>query len=213
MKEKCVFKCDLCLINSMIQLFGEQLSLLELTGTVFGITGVWLTVKKNSWCFPTGIVNVTLYAWLFYQSKLYADALLQLVYIVLLIYGWYEWTRGNKMANQLPVSRTSGKLRIFLFLGICIATAGVGTFFRNNTDASLPYVDSLTASMSLVAQWMVAKKKIENWLVWIVADVIYISMYITKHLYLTSLLYFIFIILAVIGWQLWKKELNPTVAK
>ena len=196
----------------MIQLFGEQLSLLELTGTVFGITGVWLTVKKNSWCFPTGIVNVTLYAWLFYQSKLYADALLQLVYIALLIYGWYVWTRGKNTENPLPVSRTSIKMMMLFFLSICLATAGIGTFFRYNTDASLPYVDSLTTSMSLVAQWMVAKKKIENWLVWIVADVIYISMYITKHLYLTSLLYFIFIILAVIGWQQWKKDIKTDEA-
>lgn len=196
----------------MIQLFGEQISFLELTGTVFGIAGVWLTVKENSWCFPTGLVNVSLYAWLFFESRLYADALLQVVYIVLLIYGWVEWTHGEKKESHLSVTRTSRKVSVLLFITVILATLGIGTFFRSQTNASLPYIDSLTTSMSLVAQWMVARKKIENWLVWIVADVIYVSMYIYKHLYLTSLLYFIFIILAIIGWQQWKKELRDEVS-
>ena len=99
-----------------------------------------------------------------------------------------------------------------LFLLCIISTIGIGTFFRYNTDASLPYVDALTTSMSLIAQWMIARKKIENWLLWIVADVIYVGMYVFKHLYLTSLLYFIFIILAIIGWQQWKKDLQPVVS-
>ena len=196
----------------MIQLFGEQLSFLELTGTVFGIAGVWLTVKENSLCFPTGIINVTFYAWLFFQSRLYADALLQIVYIVLLIYGWVEWTHGQKKDKQFPVTKTSGRTSLLLLTTGLIATVALGTFFRYNTNASLPYVDSLTTSMSLIAQWMIAKKKIENWLVWIVADVIYVSMYIYKHLYLTGLLYFIFIILAVIGFQQWKKDLRIPVS-
>lgn len=195
---------------NMIQLFGEQVSLLEFTGTVFGIAGVWLTVKKNRLCFPIGIVNVSLYAWLFFQSRLYADALLQIVYIILLVYGWVEWTQGKNSDEQLSVTKTSGKKSIFLFFIGLIGTVSIGTFFRYTTDASLPYVDSLTTSMSLIAQWLVAKKKIENWLWWIVADVIYVSMYVYKHLYLTSFLYFIFIVLAVVGWRQWKKDLQTT---
>lgn len=93
-----------------------------------------------------------------------------------------------------------------------VTTIGIGAFFRYNTDASLPYVDSLTTSMSLIAQWMIARKKIENWLLWIVADIIYVGMYLYKHLYLTGFLYFIFIILAIIGWRQWKKDLQPAVS-
>ncbi len=197
----------------MLQLFGEQLSFVELTGTVFGIIGVWLTVKKNILCFPAGIVNVALYAWLFFQSHLYADALLQIVYIILLIYGWYQWLNGKKDDETLHVTKTSSRMLSLLFLLCILSTIGIGTFFRYQTDASLPYVDSLTTSISLVAQWMIARKKIENWLLWIVADVIYVGMYVFKHLYLTSLLYFIFIILAIIGWQQWKKDLQQVASR
>jgi nicotinamide mononucleotide transporter len=191
----------------MIQLFGEQITFVELTGTVFGILGVWLTVRENILCFPTGIVNVALYAWLFYKSHLYADALLQIIYILLLIYGWYVWIR-KKNYSELHVTKSSGNLLLFLFILCVISTIGIGTFFRYKTDASLPYVDSFTTALSLVAQWMIAKKKIENWLVWIVADVIYVGMYVYKHLYFTSFLYLIFIILAVTGLQQWKKDLQ-----
>jgi nicotinamide mononucleotide transporter len=196
----------------MIQFFGEQLSFIELTGTVFGIVGVWLTVKENILCFPVGIVNVALYAWLFFQSQLYADSLLQIVYIILLIYGWYQWLHGKKNNSSLAVTKTSGTTRLFLIILCIVSTVGIGTLFRYKTDASLPYMDSLTTSMSLIAQWMVARKKIENWIVWIAADVIYVGMYVFKHLYLTSLLYFIFTILAVIGWQQWKKDLQPSAS-
>ena len=186
--------------------------MLELTGTIFGIAGVWLTVRENILCFPVGIVNVSLYALLFFQSKLYSDAILQIIYIGLLIYGWYEWIQKRGNNKQLSVSRTSRMLTYYLLAAGIMATFLIGTFFRYNTDASLPYIDSLTTSMSLIAQWMVARKKIENWLVWIVADIIYVSMYVYKHLYLTSVLYFIFIILAVIGWIEWKKDLQKVAA-
>lgn len=197
----------------MLQLLGEQITLVELVGTIFGIAGVWLTVKEKILCFPVGLVNVSLYAWLFLKSGLYSDAALQLVYILLLFYGWYQWTRGRKGDHQLPVSKTSSKTFVYLIVIGVLSTITAGTLWKQYTNASLPYIDSLTTSMSLIAQWMVARKKIENWVVWILADIIYVAMYIYKQLYLTSLLYFIFIILAVIGLQQWKKELELAANK
>ncbi len=191
----------------MIELFGQQISYVEIIGTIFGIVGVWLTIKRNIFCFPAGIVNVALYAYLFIQSKLYADALLQVFYVVLLIYGWIKWLKKNKEDESTEVTKSSSSLLLMLSLIGIVFTILLGTFFKHYTDASLPYIDSLTTSISLVAQWMIAKKKIENWLLWIVADVIYVGMYIYKHLYLTSALYFIFIILAVMGYVEWKKSL------
>jgi len=192
----------------MIRIWGESITWLELAASGFGIAGVWLTVKKNILCFPTGIVNVALYTWLFFQSHLYTDALLQVVYVILLIYGWYQWHHVD--AEKEPVKITALPFRtLWMLAGIALVfTLGVGAFFHYNTDASYPYADALTTSMSLIAQWMIAKKKIENWLLWIVADVIYICMYLLKHLYPTSVLYFIFIVLAVIGWIRWKKEMS-----
>jgi nicotinamide mononucleotide transporter len=196
----------------MIQIFGEQITLLELAGAISGVVGVLLTAKENILCFPIGIVNVSLYAWLFFQSKLYSDSILQIIYLILLAYGWYEWTIGKKNKKQLEVSSTSGKMSLYLWMIGIISTFSIGMFFKYNSDASLPLIDALTTSMSLIAQWMVARKKIENWIIWIAADIIYIFMYVYKHLYLTSILYFIFIILAVIGWVHWRKDLKPSTA-
>ena len=196
----------------MIQLFGGQISILELIGTLFGIAGVWLTVKENKLCFPFGIVNVALYAWLFFQSKLYADASLQLVYIILLVYGWFTWTSANAGERQLAVTRMSKNENLISIVVVIAATGLIGALFRYNTDAAMPFVDSFTTSMSLLAQWMIAKKKIENWLIWIVADIIYIGMYVYKHLFLTSVLYFIFILIAIKGWQEWKKHLSDVTS-
>jgi len=189
-----------------MEIWGQQISITELFGSLFGIIGVWLTVKKNSWCFPTGIVNVGLYGVLFFRERLYADAILQVFYLVLLVYGWIQW---NKTVQQKEFSATMIEKPFWLVLAIiCIgSTILIGTIFKTYTDASLPYLDSLLTSMSFIAQWMVAKKKLENWLVWIVADIVYIGMYAYKNLYLTAGLYFIFILLAIRGYQEWKKKL------
>jgi nicotinamide mononucleotide transporter len=190
-----------------MEIFGEPVSNVEIAGTLFGIIGVWLTVRKNIWNFPVGVLNVALYAWVFFQSKLYADASLQVVYIALLIYGWIQWSLKDN-EEVFHAEKTSVILWLTLNVIFVISTLAIGTLFKNYTDASLPYMDSMLTSVSLIAQWMIAKRKIENWLLWIIADVLYVGMYIYKHLYFTSLLYFIFIILAIIGWREWKKVLS-----
>ena len=191
-----------------MNLLGQQLSLLEIAGTVFGIAGVWLTVRKNILCFPVGIVNVLLYAFLFYQSKLYADAALQVVYIVLLTYGWLQWKNAEQGGN-VQVETTSRSEGWSLAAVTLASSAVLGTLLAYLTDASLPYLDSLLTCTSLTAQWMIARRKLENWIVWIVADMVYVGMYIYKDLYLTALLYAIFVILAVAGYMEWKKKLTP----
>lgn len=191
----------------MSEIFGEQITWFEIGGTFFGILGVWLTIKQNIFCFPAGIVNVALYAYLFFSTKLYSDAALQIIYIILLVYGWIQWNR-KVLHDETAVSKIDkGLLAILLILGTA-ATFFLGTFLYNKTDAALPYLDAATTSFSLIAQWMIAKKKIENWIIWIIADVIYVGMYIYKSLFLTSVLYFIFILLAVKGYTEWKKSLN-----
>ncbi|MEO8086749.1 MAG: nicotinamide riboside transporter PnuC [Bacteroidota bacterium] len=185
----------------------------ELFGSFFGIAGVYLTVKKNIWCFPTGLANVALYGILFFNERLYADAILQIFYLILLVFGWTQWKKSSQQTHFIA---TGIEKEFWIILAIiCIgSTMLLGTVFKNYTDASLPYLDSLLTSMSFIAQWMVAKKKLENWLVWIVADIVYVGMYIYKELYLTAGLYFVFIILAFIGYQEWKKKLavNGSVA-
>jgi nicotinamide mononucleotide transporter len=188
-----------------MELFGQPLSTAEIIGTVAGIAGVLLTVKKSVWCFPMGLVNVGLYAFLFFQSKLYADAALQVIYILLLAYGWMQWNRPD-VQKGFVVTRVSAKLWTKLAAVCIVSTFILGISFQTYTDASLPYLDSFLASMSLVAQWLVAKKKLENWLLWIAADLLYVGMYIYKDLYLTAALYIVFIGLAAAGYVEWKKK-------
>lgn len=189
------------------------MSLIEILGFVFGVAGVWLTIKENIFCFPVGLINVVISLILFYQQKLYSDAIQQLVYIILLSYGWYKWIAGKDYEKDLEISFSSKNL-LFVLLLISIAfSITAGTVFEKYTDASLPYWDSTATALSFAAQWLIAKKKIENWMLWIVANIMYIGIYIYKDLYLYAFLFFIYLILAVQGWIEWRKTYKSNKLK
>ena len=184
------------------------MNLLETVAALFGIISVYLSVRQNIWSWPTAIVNVGLYTVVFFQSRLYADMGLQVVYIAISFYGWYQWLYGGKGHTQLRVSTTTRRLGIALAgIGI-VSTLVLGTMLHRTTNAALPYLDSATTSTSLVAQWMMTKKLLENWLVWVAVDVVYIGMFIYKSLYVTSLLYLVFLLLSVMGYRQWKATLR-----
>jgi nicotinamide mononucleotide transporter len=180
---------------------------LELVAAVVGALSVYLSVRQNIWSWPTAIVNVVLYTIVFYDTKLYADMGLQVIYAALSIYGWYEWLHGGENKTELHVSRTGPQLGVILTLIGLVGAGVLGVVLRGATDAALPYMDSFLASTSLVAQWMMTKKKLENWLVWIAVDVLYVGMFIFKHLYLTAGLYAVFLVLAVRGYIDWRRSM------
>ena len=183
------------------------MSPLELIAAVVGAVSVYLSVRQNIWSWPTAIVNVVLYTLVFYDAKLYADMGLQVIYAVLSIYGWYEWLHGGENKTELHVSRTGPRLAGILSI-IGLAGAGIlGVVLRGATDAALPFMDSFLSSTSLVAQWMMTKKKLENWLVWIGVDVLYVGVFIFKHLYLTAGLYAVFLVLAIRGYIDWRRSM------
>ncbi len=182
------------------------MSVIELIGFVFGIAGIWLTIKENSWCFPVGLINVIVSLILFFEQKLYSDTIQQLVYILLLSYGWYKWISGKDFEKDLEISFSNKKLLLILLLISISFSIATGAIFKKYTDASLPYWDATATALSFVAQWMIAKKKIENWILWIVANVMYIGIYIYKDLYLYAFLFLIYLILAIKGLMEWKKS-------
>ena len=188
---------------------GQTTSLLEIIAMLTGIAGVWLTMKKNIWCFPIGIINVSLYAWLFMTPgiRLYADALLQCIYILLLFYGWMNWADRNKKKEANYTFNIPWKTALKLLLISFLSTITLAIFLQNYTNASYPWLDSALTCASLGAQWMIAKKMIENWIVWIVVDIIYLPLYFVKHLPLTTFLYAIFLLMAFKGYYEWKKNL------
>ena len=183
----------------------ETITWIELLGTLTGIAGVWLTVRQNIWCFPVGMINVILYAAVFYQSRLYGDAALQIFYVALLAYGWQNW-QCKKSRNELLVTKLNPRQWVFSLGFLAAGTYSIHFLLSRYTNSDIAEWDALTTSMSLLAQWMIAQKKIENWILWVIADFIYIGMYLHKGLYFTAFLYFVFIVLAVKGYFDWKKS-------
>ena len=183
------------------------MSPLELFAALVGAISVWLSVRQSIWSWPTAIVNVGLYAIVFYEAKLYADMGLQVVYAILSIYGWYEWLYGGAGRTELRVSRTGPRRGALLAVVAVAGSALLGVFLHRETDAALPFMDSFLSSTSLVAQWMMTKKLLENWLVWIGVDVLYVGMFIFKGLFLTAGLYAVFLALAVKGYVDWRRSM------
>ena len=180
---------------------------IEIAAVVFGVISVVLFVRQNIWAWPTGVVNVGLYIVVFYRAKLYADMGLQVVYVVVSLYGWYQWLHPGAGRRELPVTRVSLREGALL----AAATLATGGFMAHNlathTDAALPYWDSATVAVSLAAQWLLTRKKLENWILWIVADLVMIGIYLAKALVLTAGLYVVFTVLAILGLRAWRKSL------
>ena len=155
-----------------------------------------------------GVVSVFLYFALFYKSGLYSDMGLQVVYFVLSLYGWYEWLYGGKGHTALKVSRTPSRLSVVLGMIALVVWASLGRATSQLPGVSLPYVDAGTTTTSLVAQWMMTRKLLENWALWVMVDVVYIAMFLFKGLYLTAANYAVYFVLAAMGYVSWKRSLS-----
>jgi len=183
-------------------------SCLELVAVVFGIVSVFLSVRENIWSWPTALVNVSLFFALFFTSGLYSDMGLQVVYFSLSIYGWYEWLYGGAGRTALKVSRTSQRVWTILAFAGVVVWAALGKLTSGLPGVSLPYVDAATTTTSLIAQWMMTRKLLENWTLWVIVDVAYIGMFLFKGLYLTALNYAVYLFLAVLGYRTWKRSIG-----
>ncbi|HEY8600216.1 MAG TPA: nicotinamide riboside transporter PnuC [Thermomicrobiales bacterium] len=184
------------------------LGMTETLGFVTGAVGVWLTVKENIWNWPIGIANSAFFVALFFSAHLFADMALQIIYIILGFLGWYWWLRGGANQTTLHVSHASrATLLILAAIGIS-ATGGLTVFLRSIGDAA-PFLDALTTVLSLAAQYLLTRKLIENWYIWITADIIYIGLYGSRGLYLTAALYVLFLGLCLLGLRSWRGSLAP----
>lgn len=180
---------------------------LEAIAVVVTLAAVYLTTRQVIWCWPLGMVSVTLYAVVFWQARLYADMGLQALYFGLAAYGWWSWRQGGEDRNELEVSLATNRQRLIL-LGLAAAGGAVlGQTLERFTDASLPFMDSLLTAFSIAAQWMQARKLLENWLVWLAVDVFYVGMFLYKGLYLTAGLYAVFLYLAWLGLVQWRRSM------
>ncbi len=186
--------------------------MIELAGFLVTIASIFLATRENVAYYPTGIASVLLYTWIYFDAKLYAESALQLIWLVLLIYGWYHWLRGGANRTELPVSRTPKWGWLTAVSTGLLMTGIIVMIQRNYTDNPAPFVDSSIAAWSIVAQWMTARKWLENWLFWLIVNAVAVPLYITRELRLTAVLYAILFVLAIEGWRKWRVSLGVASA-
>jgi nicotinamide mononucleotide transporter len=186
---------------------------LEAIGLVSGLLCVWLLIRQNVWTFPIGLIYAVVSVLVFTQERLYADVLLSGYYVIMNAYGWYYWLYGGKrVADALPVTFTPRRFRLPLIALTAVGIAGMGWFFDTQTDADLPYWDSATTGMSFAAMWMTARKYIDNWIVWLVVDVMATVIYLIKGIELYAVLYGVYLAMAVMGWRAWQRSMSPVLS-
>ncbi|BBX09938.1 putative nicotinamide mononucleotide transporter [Mycolicibacterium aichiense] len=187
-------------------LWGDPVSWAELLGFVTGGACVALTVRRSVANFPVGIANSAFFLVLFASAQLWADSGLQAIYIILGFIGWWQWLYGNTDRTPLPVRGVSRRHFIWCVVAVAVGTAALYPLLMSMHD-SAPFLDALTTSLSLVAQWLLNGKWIESWYFWVAADCIYVPLYFSRGLNLTAVVYMLFLALCVTGWRAWRREL------
>ena len=181
---------------------------LEMVAVLTTLAAVYLTTRQSIWCWPLSLISVTLYAVVFYQANLYADMGLQGLYFFFAIYGWWAWLRGGTDRGELLVSLCTQRVRLLLLFLSTIAGIALGQTLERFTNASLPFMDSILTSFSIVAQGLQTRKKLEAWLAWLAVDFFYVCMFTYKELYLTAALYAVFLYLATLGFFEWRRSMG-----
>jgi nicotinamide mononucleotide transporter len=180
--------------------------LLQVACAVLGVTGVVLNAREKVIARPVGIVGAIMSSFIYYPAGLYAKCLLNGIFLVLNLYGWYWWLYGGTHKTHLQISRTSPLTLMRVLLAGLIGTVALGSLLYRYSHADLPYWDSLHTAMCLTAQWMLVNKKLENWAVWMVADVLYLVVLYQKGLYIFSGLHVCYACLAIYGYRTWRQS-------
>ena len=183
----------------------------ELIGAASGLLCVWLIIRENIWNWPVGLAYALVSLLVFYNARLYSDLVLHVFYVFMNGYGWYYWLRGagaRGSEGRLVVARLSTRSTSLLGVATVIGIIAMGWLFDYYTDADLAYWDSTTTVMSFAAMWMAAHKYIENWLVWLVVDVLATGIYIFKGIWPYAVLYGLYIPMAVWGWVAWSRSMS-----
>ncbi len=197
------------MIEILNQLYSNMLgtSWLEAAAVVFGILSVWFARKENIWVYPTGIINVLIYVYLCFFAGLYADMAINAFYFVMSVFGWYNWTRRDEKQNQVPISQLN-LMQWVVYLFIAAVSFGIIFFILSRyTNSTVPIFDAFTTSLFIVGMWLMAIKKIENWIFWIVGDFLVIPLFASKGLVFNSVQYVVFLVLAVMGYVEWRRRL------
>lgn len=182
----------------------------ELFGSILGLIYIWLSIRQNILTWPVGLLSSLFYIAIFFESKLYAGMSLQFYYAAMSVYGWYYWksAKNNETGEKIGVRFTLIKEWLLIFVAFLVIFTVIVLALQKFTDSDVPYIDALTTTAGIIATLMMARKLIENWIIWIIADSISIFMYIEKQLWLTALLYLVFTVMAIFGFIEWQKTIK-----
>ncbi|MBI9066826.1 MAG: nicotinamide mononucleotide transporter [Salinivirgaceae bacterium] len=185
---------------------------IENVGVATGLAYIILSVRQNIWCWFFGIISSGLYLFVFFDSKIYADMLLQLYYVAMGLYGWIHWARldSHTSKKDLPITRLSARYTLNLVIINFVLFIVIAQLLIHFTDSPVPWIDAFTTSLSFIATWMLARKILEHWLVWIIVDSISVGLYFYRGLYSSIILFAVLTILAIVGFYQWKRQWNKT---
>ena len=185
---------------------------LEIIAVFFGFLSVWFSKNNNILVFPTGLINTSIFVYLLFKWSLLGDMLINAYYFIMSIYGWYFWLKGtnNTVSPISKVSNTDIRIVVLLFISSAAFVSLVYTFF-DKWETIVSYIDILTTAIFFAAMWLMAKRKVESWIFWIVGNIISVPLYLHKGLAFTSIQYFIFTIIAIAGYIKWKELYNKQI--
>lgn len=181
-------------------------SWLEAIAVATGLLSVWYAKKENILVYPVGIVNVLIYVYLCFSVKLYADMSINAFYFVMSVYGWIKWARKTPEKKVRPIATATRKEGTWSVIGLIFFFIALYFILKNFTDSNVPFWDALTTSIFIIGMWLMALKKIENWLFWIAGDLMCIPLFASKSLILSSFQFTVFLILAISGYMEWRKK-------
>lgn len=167
-----------------------------------------LAIRQNIWCWAAAFAGTCIYLVLMYQARLYMESALQVFYLAMAVYGWYHWRHGAGEGHELRVTTWTAAQHLGAGAAILTLSVASGAALEAYSDAALPYLDSFTTWAAIVTTWMVARKILENWLYWFVIDSVSIYLYVSRELYLTALLFALYLVLVVFGYLAWRRELR-----
>jgi len=196
---------DLQTIKDAIIEAWQAMTWVEMVAVAFALLYVILAAKESIWCWLAALISVGLYVYICIKAHLFAETGLQVFYLIMAVYGWYEWKFGSQENDVLPISVWEPKLHLINILGSAVLMLALGYYLDNYTSSRNAYVDSFTTIFAIVATYMVARKVLENWIYWIAIDAVSIYLYSRRGLYLTSVLYFAYTVIAIFGYFSWRK--------
>ena len=200
---------SVAMIDSLVSAW-QQVSTLEITSVAFGLAYVILAARENIWCWPAAFIGTGTGIFLFWDASLLMESGLNVFYLVMAVYGFYQWRYGGQEGEQLAISSWQLPQHVNAILLILVLALGSGYLLNNHTDAALPFVDSFTTWAAVVTTWMVARKILENWLYWVVIDAVSVWLYLQRELYLYALLFVFYTVIALYGYLQWQRKTRAT---